>query len=114
MIASAVLTITTLTTQVIVEAAHNSDTTAPMRDVFIMVRFDCAYKQLTFAIQALASLLIYLCAHIVGVFTFVWGERVQRKTFRETKMSVVARLRMQRENAKQVSKMRARVLHGNI
>jgi hypothetical protein len=50
-------------------------------------------------------MLLYASIHVIGIAVCFPSDRVQRKTFRETRMCVESRLKMQRENSKQVKRI---------
>jgi hypothetical protein len=54
------------------------------------------------ALQLIANAIILLLVNMIGLFIYYPTEMVQRKAFQETRTCIQTRMRIQRENEKQV------------
>jgi hypothetical protein len=58
-------------------------------------------------LQATANVIVFVCVNVVGVFMHNLMEHAQRKAFLDTRNCIAARLEMEDENEKLVSRMQA-------
>ena len=61
-------------------------------------------------LQATANVIVFFCVNVVGVFMHNLMEHAQRKAFLDTRNCIAARLEMEDENEKLVSRLLLRNL----